>query len=100
MAMSLFALCLVLLPPFPDVSLSGGQSVVKTQVLADGRGKGKFTSGLKGGVQKAERFVCVCVGVCVCVCVCPCLSTKVCRRRVIRVCCLVSPLSVCGGERK
>ena len=54
-----FALCLVLLPPFPVVSLSGGQSVVKAQVLAGGRGKGYFTSGLEGGVQKAERCACV-----------------------------------------
>ena len=77
-----FALCLVLLPPFPVVSLSGGQSVVKAQVLAGGRGKGYFTSGLEEGVQKAERCACVrvcvrvgvcvwCVCVCVCVCVCP-----------------------------
>ena len=77
-----FALCLVLLPPFPVVSLSGDQSVVKAQVLAGGRGKGKFTSGLEGGVQKAERFVCVCVCVCVCAraraCVCVCVFVCVC----------------------
>ena len=69
----------MLLPPFPVVSLSGGQSVVKAQVLAGGRGKGYFTSGLEGGVQKAERCACVArVGVCVwCVCVCVCVSVGV-----------------------
>ncbi len=37
--------------------LSGGQeSVIKAQVLAGGRGKGDFSSGLKGGVRIANRF--------------------------------------------
>ena len=30
---------------------SGGVSVLKAQVLAGGRGLGKFNSGLQGGVQ-------------------------------------------------
>ena len=55
----------MLLPPFPVISLSGGQSVVKAQVLAGGSGKGYFTSGLKGGVQKAERCACVRLRACV-----------------------------------
>lgn len=29
--------------------------VVKAQILAGGRGKGEFTSGLKGGVQVTKR---------------------------------------------
>ena len=29
--------------------------MVKAQVLAGGRGKGRFTSGLDGGVQLAKR---------------------------------------------
>ena len=33
----------------------GGQSVIKAQVLAGGRGKGHFTSGLQGGVKLARR---------------------------------------------
>eukprot|EP00731_Ephydatia_muelleri_P030062 Em0021g585a len=32
----------------------GGDVVVKAQVLAGGRGKGHFTSGLQGGVQRAK----------------------------------------------
>ena len=35
-------------------STSGGDVVVKAQVLAGGRGKGHFLSGLKGGVKVAE----------------------------------------------
>jgi len=29
--------------------------VIKAQILAGGRGKGEFTSGLKGGVQVTKR---------------------------------------------
>ena len=32
----------------------GGRAIVKAQVLAGGRGKGEFDSGLKGGVQLTE----------------------------------------------
>ena len=31
------------------------QLVIKAQVLAGGRGKGKFTNGLQGGVHKVTR---------------------------------------------
>ena len=62
MAMSLFCSMTCVATSLSCVSLSGGQSVVKAQVLAGGRGKGYFTSGLEGGVQKAER--CACVRVC------------------------------------
>lgn len=34
----------------------GGQSVIKAQVLAGGRGKGHFTSGLQGGVKLARSI--------------------------------------------
>lgn len=33
----------------------GGAAVIKAQVLAGGRGKGHFDSGLQGGVRLAER---------------------------------------------
>lgn len=33
---------------------SGGEAVIKAQVLAGGRGKGYFDSGLKGGVLLAN----------------------------------------------
>lgn len=32
-------------------------SVIKAQVLAGGRGKGKFDNGFQGGVHKVERWV-------------------------------------------
>ena len=35
----------------------GGASVIKAQILAGGRGKGHFDSGLQGGVKLAERLV-------------------------------------------
>ena len=34
-----------------------GGSVIKAQVLAGGRGKGKFDNGLQGGVHKVESYV-------------------------------------------
>ncbi len=34
----------------------GGTAVIKAQVLAGGRGKGHFTSGLQGGVKLADRL--------------------------------------------
>ena len=34
---------------------SGGDAVIKAQVLAGGRGKGHFDSGLQGGVKLADR---------------------------------------------
>lgn len=33
----------------------GGPAVIKAQVLAGGRGKGHFDSGLQGGVKLADR---------------------------------------------
>ena len=30
--------------------------MIKAQVLAGGRGKGEFSSGLKGGVRIADRY--------------------------------------------
>ena len=33
----------------------GGSAVIKAQVLAGGRGKGHFDSGLQGGVKLADR---------------------------------------------
>jgi succinyl-CoA synthetase beta subunit len=33
----------------------GGPAVIKAQVLAGGRGKGHFNSGLQGGVKLADR---------------------------------------------
>lgn len=38
----------------------GGPSVIKAQILAGGRGKGHFDSGLQGGVKLADRLVFVC----------------------------------------
>lgn len=37
-------------------SPSGGAAVIKAQVLAGGRGKGHFDSGLQGGVKLADRY--------------------------------------------
>lgn len=34
----------------------GGEAVIKAQVLAGGRGKGHFDSGLQGGVKLAKRY--------------------------------------------
>ena len=34
----------------------GGAAVIKAQVLAGGRGKGQFDSGLQGGVKLAKRY--------------------------------------------
>ena len=34
----------------------GGAAVIKAQVLAGGRGKGHFDSGLQGGVKLAKRY--------------------------------------------
>ncbi len=52
----------------------GGHAVIKAQVLAGGRGKGRFDSGLEGGVKLVNRCGCVCICSCVCVyvhvCVC------------------------------
>lgn len=39
----------------------GGTAVIKAQVLAGGRGKGHFDSGLQGGVKAANRYTCTCV---------------------------------------
>ncbi len=33
--------------------------VLKAQILAGGRGKGVFSSGLKGGVKVTKEYVCV-----------------------------------------
>lgn len=35
--------------------IAGGVAVIKAQVLAGGRGKGHFDSGLQGGVKLAKR---------------------------------------------
>lgn len=37
-------------------SLGCSEVVVKAQILAGGRGKGEFTSGLKGGVKVTKRY--------------------------------------------
>ncbi len=37
--------------------LLGGPAVIKAQVLAGGRGKGHFDSGLQGGVKLADRWI-------------------------------------------
>lgn len=37
------------------IVFSGGDVVIKAQVLAGGRGKGHFDSGLQGGVKLADR---------------------------------------------
>ena len=36
---------------------TGGEAVIKAQVLAGGRGKGHFDSGLQGGVKLAKRYI-------------------------------------------
>ena len=36
-------------------SLEAAEFVLKAQILAGGRGKGKFSSGLKGGVQLTKE---------------------------------------------
>ena len=38
------------------ILLVGGGAVIKAQVLAGGRGKGRFTSGLEGGVVLAKTY--------------------------------------------
>ena len=38
---------------------TGGAAVIKAQVLAGGRGKGHFDSGLQGGVKLAKRYAAV-----------------------------------------
>lgn len=43
------------MPSDSDSGSSG--SVIKAQVLAGGRGKGKFDNGLQGGVHLVERYV-------------------------------------------
>lgn len=43
---------------YNDVNTQGlTDAVIKAQVLAGGRGKGYFSSGLKGGVRICYRFV-------------------------------------------
>ncbi len=42
----------------------GHESVIKAQVLAGGRGKGEFSSGLKGGVRIANRYIYTCTCTC------------------------------------
>ncbi len=37
------------------IVFAGGAAVIKAQVLAGGRGKGRFDSGLQGGVKLASR---------------------------------------------
>jgi len=37
--------------------LNAREMVIKAQVLAGGRGKGTFSSGLKGGVQLTQRWL-------------------------------------------
>lgn len=37
--------------------VTGGAAVIKAQVLAGGRGKGHFDSGLQGGVKLADRYM-------------------------------------------
>ena len=37
--------------------LATSGSVIKAQVLAGGRGKGRFDTGLQGGVHKVNRYV-------------------------------------------
>ena len=37
--------------------------VLKAQILAGGRGKGEFSSGLKRGVRVTKEYVCMCVHV-------------------------------------
>lgn len=39
------------------VKLGKDKLVLKAQVLAGGRGKGKFDNGLQGGVHKVDRLV-------------------------------------------
>lgn len=41
--------------------LGAEEVVLKAQILAGGRGKGVFSSGLKGGVKVTKEYVCVCV---------------------------------------
>ena len=38
------------------ILIVGGAAVIKAQVLAGGRGKGHFDSGLQGGVKLAKRY--------------------------------------------
>ena len=40
-----------------DKFVGSKELVIKAQVLAGGRGKGKFDSGLQGGVHMVSRFV-------------------------------------------
>lgn len=40
-----------------EVSLGGKDYVIKAQVMAGGRGKGHFDSGLQGGVQVVYTLV-------------------------------------------
>jgi len=40
-------------PNFPAIGTN--KLVIKAQVLAGGRGKGKFNTGLQGGVQMVEK---------------------------------------------
>ena len=51
-------------PQIPKLSLTvrptllaTSGSVIKAQVLAGGRGKGRFDTGLQGGVHKVDRYV-------------------------------------------
>jgi succinyl-CoA synthetase beta subunit len=43
--------------PFPSLTAQGVPSVLKAQILAGGRGKGVFDSGLKGGVHIVKMWV-------------------------------------------
>lgn len=36
---------------------TGGDFVIKAQVLAGGRGLGAFTNGFQGGVHKAYKYI-------------------------------------------
>lgn len=42
---------------FVCLLVTGGAAVIKAQVLAGGRGKGHFDSGLQGGVKLADRYM-------------------------------------------
>jgi hypothetical protein len=44
-------------PTYSNLNIGGKDYVVKAQVLAGGRGKGKFDSGLEGGVQLVFTYI-------------------------------------------
>ena len=39
-----------------NISTDVGEVVIKAQVLAGGRGKGTFSSGLQGGVKLSKKY--------------------------------------------